>query len=248
MIVAKVDARSLQRNLNRISMYTGKDMDTLVKQSARRVCVNLSRTVAPFGFGEDAKLLGETAVENDYNKTTIVRNETYLRNVIAIAGRKNNITETLTSKGGDDYDIDWREVSFVQSKVYKSHNLGRSRRTGRAFKRESNDRMVTSYAVVEKAKNKSKKRVGLAKHAYALAAKSLGGARGIPAWVKRSRRSPKAGSATIINKRGSFSVVIRNNLPYTTRILSKHGEMSSLKRESDYLAQQAERDMKRYWK
>jgi hypothetical protein len=72
MITATVDNRDVMRKLNKLEQMTGKPLEKLVTQSVRRVCVNLSRTIAPFGFGESAQKSGEATVMSDYRRSTRV--------------------------------------------------------------------------------------------------------------------------------------------------------------------------------
>lgn len=263
MITAKVDNRELMSSLNRLSHMTGKPLDMLVRQSARRVCVNLSRTIAPFGFGESARAMGESAVRADYKVSTETAEAGFLQSVIDITGQRKNITRTLTSKRtGKPYVIDWKEITMQPSRVYKHHQGRRSKITGRVTgggsakgsrdknigRWKANEQTVTTDAVKEKAMQKAIKRVGLAKHAYSRAALSLGGTRGIPTWVKKSRRKPMAGGTTIINTKHGHTIRIENSLPYASRLLSRSGEMSAMKREADFLKQEVARNLTRRWK
>ena len=262
MVIVQVESTRIMRSLNRLEALTKKPMETLVRHSARRVCVNLSRTIAPFGFDESAKTMGERAVIGDYGLSTIVRNKDYLQTVIDITGSTRNINQVLRTKNGVPYLVDWQEISFTPSRITKHHNSRRSKVTGRIGgggsargsedkqigRWRANNQIVTDRETKAKGMQKALKRVGLAKHAYALAAKSLGGTRGIPGWVKKSRGKNGAGSATLKRSRSGYTVEIDNHLPYASRILSTHGEMSSMKREADYLMREVDAKISGAWK
>jgi len=262
MIAVDVINKDVKRSLLRLSALTKKPMTTLVRQSARRVCVNLSRTIAPFGFGEDAKAQGEGAIRRDYKITTLVRDQAYLEHVIDVTGKRVDIVQQLNRKDGTPYVIDWQEISFSPSRVYAHHNSRRSKRTGRVGggrsvagstshnigRWKADTKIVAPPAAYEKSFARSIKRVGLAKHAYAIAARRLGGTRGIPGWVKRSRGKPMAGAAQQTSSKGGSVVKITNELPYASRILSANGERDSLKREADYLRREVQAKITGKWK
>jgi hypothetical protein len=67
-------------------------------------------------------------------------------------------------------------------------------------------------------------------------------------WVKKSKGVKGIGVATIRKSRAGYIGQIESKLNYASRVLSKSGEMRSLKKESDYLTQQVEREMDRRWK
>lgn len=108
--------------------------------------------------------------------------------------------------------------------------------------------MVTTRDALDRGMQKAIRRVGLAKYAYAMAARSLGGTRQIPAWVKKSRGVPNVGNAIVRKARSGYIVEIDNRLSYASLILSAKGERDSMKRESDYLVKEVEMKMQRRWK
>jgi hypothetical protein len=107
---------------------------------------------------------------------------------------------------------------------------------------------VTTQEGFDKGIKQALRRVGLAKNAYAQAARMVGGTRGIASWVKKSKGVKNIGAATIRKSRAGYIGQIDNKLGYASRVLSRSGEMTSLKKESDYLTQQVEREMDRRWK
>jgi hypothetical protein len=262
MITATVDNRDVMRKLNKLEQMTGKPLEKLVTQSVRRVCVNLSRATAPFGFSDGAKKSGEGAIKWDYGVSTLARERGYLEMVADTFGTK-QINQILTRKDGTQYVIDWQEITFSASQVASHHKSRRNKKSGRVggglsvqgdqtkdIGRWRNDvKMVTTHEIKEKAMQKALKRVGLAKHAYAQAAKMVGGPRGITApWVKKSKGVKGIGVATIRKSRAGYIGQIESKLTYASRVLSASSERKSLQRESDYLTQQVEREMDKRWK
>jgi hypothetical protein len=247
MITVRVESTSVMRSLNRLQALTGKPMETLVKQSARRVCVNLSRTIAPFGFDESAKAQGEGAVKVDYGRSTMVRSRYYLKHIQKLAKTTDDIAVEQTSKGGVPYTFKAAKIELTGNRLRSSHNSKRNRK-GRVPKLRDEQRIATIDSAKDMAMKKALKRVGLAKYAYAMAAKSLGGTRGIPAWVKRSRGIQGVGSSTISRSKAGYTVVIENNLKYASHILSTTGEKDSLKREADYLKREVDAKITGAWK
>jgi hypothetical protein len=262
MITIEVENKEIKGSLLRLSALTKKPMETLVKQSARRVCVNLCRTIAPFGFEESAKQAGIKAIRNDYKITTLIRDESFIDLVRQITGTDRNIVQQLNRKDGTPYVIDWQEVSKAPARVFQHHESRRSKRTGRVGggrsvkgrstmdigRHRADTKIVTTPAAFDKSFAKSIRNVGLAKYAYAQAAKSLGGTRGIPSWVKKSRGKPGAGTAQSTITKGGYSIVITNHVPYASRILSTAGERDSLQREADYLRREVDAKITGRWK
>ena len=54
-ITVTTDDKELQASLRRLSVVMKKDLPTITKQSARRVCIHMARATAPFGFYEGAR-------------------------------------------------------------------------------------------------------------------------------------------------------------------------------------------------
>lgn len=262
MITVEVENKEIKASLLRLSALTKKPMNTLVTQSARRVCVNLSRTIAPFGFEESAKASGINAIRRDYKISTLVRDESYVDFVVQTSGKTRSIIQQLNRKDGTPYVIDWQEVSTAPTRVYEHHQSRRSKKTGRVGggrsvagsqsrdigRHRADTKIVTIPSAYDKAFAKSIRNVGLAKYAYSQAAKKLGGTRGIPAWVKKGRGRPGAGTAHTSITKGGYTITITNNVPYASRILSKTGEKDSLKREADYLRREVEAKITGRWK
>jgi hypothetical protein len=251
MITVEVDNREVMANLNRLEMMLGKPLETLFRQSSRRVCVNLSRTIAPFGFDKSAHDSGLAAVQKDYRTSTKVVDRGYMDAVLnRTKGKKKNIDLVFNLAGTDtQYPIKWDQISESGMAIKRNHADQRNRK-GRVNRRQYPVPMVTTEEGIQKGMKTALRRVGLAKYAYSMAARSLGGTRGIPAWVKKSRGSKTAGAGTAVLRkaRAGYTVEIDNRLPYASVILSKTGEMDSMKREADFLAQEVKRNIDRRWK
>jgi len=249
MITATVDNRDVMRKLNKLEQMTGKPLEKLVTQSVRRVCVNLAKTIAPFGWEESAKKSGEAAVMSDYRRSTRVVAPGYMYAVLnKTKGQKKNIDIVLNkADSGEEYRVQWGQISESAKAIRTAHKGVRNHR-GRVGRNLTPTPTATTQEGFDKGIKQALRRVGLAKNAYAQAARMVGGTRGIASWVKKSKGVKNIGTATIRKSRAGYIGQIDNKLGYASRILSKSGEMTSLKKESDYLTQQVEREMDRRWK
>ena len=65
------------RLLNRYPEKVGRTLESLVKQEARGLAVELARNTRPFGFSDKAKQRGEMAVTGDINRVFAVPSDAY---------------------------------------------------------------------------------------------------------------------------------------------------------------------------
>ena len=65
------------RLLNRYPQKVGRTLESLVKQEARGLAVELARNTRPFGFSDKAKQRGEMAVAGDINRVFAVPSDAF---------------------------------------------------------------------------------------------------------------------------------------------------------------------------
>jgi len=210
----------VNRLLNRYPEKVGRTLESLVKQEARGLVVELARNTRPFGFSEAAKQLGEKAVAKDIGKVFALPSDAYEKTKLAdpvaadrfwanIQNRRFSRAEkTLQSSNSQ-----WKDLSVgrLDPALHKWGQLGAAKPK----------QIVTSPKARDSYIAKIQKRVGFAKGTWINAAKAIGGrVRGSVQWVTRHKQSP--GTATV--KTGTKpSVTLINSLDYIDQVTTATG-------------------------
>lgn len=265
MEIKKVDDRELQSAVRRLQLLTGKPLDTLVEQCARRICVNLARDTQPYGFSERARRKGQLAVIRDYGITTEVADQTFIDFILDLTGTARQVRQVLRNKDGEEYLIDWSEVSTSVNRIRKHHNSRRRASNGkvggggsakgntdRSIGRwKADNKIITTAERKTEAMQRNIKNVGLAKHGWAICARRLGGTRGISAkWVTSAKGRGKGAPGEVSKMQGGSGLVIRmtNNVSYADRMISQSGIRRAMQREQNFLRQEIDRRINKKWK
>lgn len=210
----------VNRLLNRYPEKVGRTLESLVKQEARGLAVELARNTRPFGFSEAAKQLGEKAVAKDISGVFALPSDAYEKTKLAdpvaadrfwanIQNRRFSRAEkTLQSSNSQ-----WKDLSVgrLDPALHKWGQLGAAKPK----------QIVTSPKARDAYIAKIQKRVGFAKGTWINAAKAIGGrVRGSVQWVTRHKQSP--GTATV--KTGTKpSVTLINSLDYIDQVTTATG-------------------------
>ena len=210
----------VNRLLNRYPEKVGRTLESLVKQEARGLAVELARNTRPFGFSEAAKQLGEKAVAKDISGVFALPSDAYEKTKLAdpvaadrfwanIQNRRFSRAEkTLQSSNSQ-----WKDLSVgrLDPALHKWGQLGAAKPK----------QIVTSPKARDAYIAKIQKRVGFAKGTWINAAKAIGGrVRGSVQWVTRHKQSP--GTATV--KTGTKpSVTLINSLDYIDQVSTATG-------------------------
>jgi len=214
------------RMLNRYPQQVGRTLESLVKQEARGLAVELARNTRPFGFSEKTKKRGEKAVAADTGKVFATPEQAY---------------ETAKAADMSHADRFWANIQnrrFARARQalaespskWKSLPVGRldpkfhqeSRNGPHAnVKRREPAQIVTSTKALHAYVARIQKRVGFAKGTWINAAKAIGGrVRGAAQWVTRHRKAP--GSATVkTGDKPAVSLVSR--LDYMKEVTTETG-------------------------
>lgn len=189
------------RLLNRYPDKVGRTLESLVKQEARGLAVELARNTRPFGFSEKAKKRGEKAVAGDILKVFATPDQAY---------------ETAKAADSTQADRFWAQIQnrrFARAKQalgaspskWRNLDVGRldpklhqQSRTGPQANvtRKEPAQVVTSRKALDTYIARIQRRVGFAKGVWINAAKAIGGrVRGAAQWATRHRKAP--GSATV---------------------------------------------------
>jgi len=214
------------RLLNRYPEKVGRTLESLVRQEARGLAVELARNTRPFGFSDKAKQRGEMAVAGDINRVFAVPSDAYDNMRLldpAVADRFwANIQNRRFSKAEQSLkssNSNWKDlpVGRLDPKLHQQSRTGRNANV----KRKKPAQIVTSPKARDSYITKIQKRVGFAKGSWINAAKAIGGrVRGAAQWVTRHKQAP--GTATV--KTGNKpSVTLVNNLDYIEQVTTAKG-------------------------
>ena len=210
----------VNRLLNRYPEKVGRTLESLVKQEARGLAVELARNTRPFGFSERAKKTGERAVAKDISGVFALPSAAFgeIRKSDPAAADRfwSNIQNRRFSRAETalrSSSSGWKDLSVgrLDPALHKWGQLGAAKPK----------QIVTSPKARETYIAKIQKRVGFAKGAWINAAKAIGGrVRGSAQWVTRHKQSP--GTATV--KTGTKpSVTLINSLDYIDDVTTAAG-------------------------
>ena len=214
------------RLLNRYPGKVGRTLESLVKQEARGLAVELARNTRPFGFSQKAKKRGESAVAEDIKTVFALPSDAFEKfssDKPAVAAkfwaniqnrRFSQAQKTLQSSGSQWSDV---KVGRLDPKVHQQNRNVR----GQVKRLTKPAAIVTSPKALNTYIAKIQKRVGFAKGSWINAAKAIGGrVRGAAQWATRHKQSP--GTATI--KTGDKpAVTLINKLDYIEQVKTSTG-------------------------
>jgi hypothetical protein len=217
---------TVARLLKRYPEKVGRTLESLVKQEARGLAVELARNTRPFGFSEKAKQRGEKAVAGDINRVFAVPSDAFTeirksdsaaadRFWASIQNRRfARAEQTLKASTSQ-----WNTLSVGQL----DPKLHQASRTGphANVRRKSPAQVVTSPKARDTYIAKVMKRVGFAKGSWINAAKAIGGrVRGAAQWATRHKKSP--GTATV-RTGDKPAVTLINKLDYIDDVTTAKG-------------------------
>ena len=213
------------RLLNRYPEKVGRTLESLVKQEARGLAVELARNTRPFGFSEAAKKRGEKAVAKDISKVFALPSEAFEKTKLADPAAANRFWANIQNrrfaraeKVLQSSNSTWKELSVGRLDP-KLHPQSRNARG--QVKRRSPAQIVTSPKARETYIARIQRRVGFAKGTWINAAKALGGrVRGAAQWTTRHKQAP--GTATL-RTGAKPSVTLINKLDYIDQVSTTTG-------------------------
>jgi hypothetical protein len=212
-----------------------------VRRAGRIAAVNYAKHTQPFGLDDHARQLGEAAVARD------------IRRVFAPAWY---VFKAIRDQDGQLADAFWYFYSIGQRRRAqqilevsgiarglatlpiepldpKRHQSLRNRRgrippTQGFVSIPSNPKKLATYIV------KEQRMVGFCKAGYAVAARALGGTRGIPQWVTRHREAP----GSVLDAAESPTdphVIIQNRVSYASQCIREDDKVKALQDTRDNL-------------
>lgn len=218
---AKLNGSSdVARLLNRYPEKVGRSLESLVKQEARGLAVELARNTRPFGFSEKARKLGENAVAKDimgvfalpsdaFEEIRKSDPETADRFWANIQNRRFARAQNHLRQSGSG----WKDLTVgrLDPKLHQWGDLGGSKPK----------QIVTSSKARDTYIRKVQRRVGFAKGTWINAAKAIGGrVRGAAQWATRHKQAP--GSATV-KKGDKPAVSLTSSLDYMEDVTTYTG-------------------------
>jgi hypothetical protein len=213
------------RLLHRYPDKVGRTLESLVKQEARGMAVELARNTRPFGFSEKAKKRGEKAVAGDIIKVFALPSDAFEKTMSADPAAADRFWANMqnrrfsrSEKTLQSSNSPWKELSVGRLDPKLHHQ---SRNVRGQVTRRNPAQIVTSPKALNTYIAKIQKRVGFAKGTWINAAKAIGGrVRGAAQWVTRHKQAP--GTATV--KTGNKpSVTLVNNLDYIEQVTTAKG-------------------------
>ena len=220
----KVDERKFRRKMQEYEKLVGKEVKQLVHNTARVCAVELAKVSQPYGAKADAKESGENAVAGDLkNVFTAVRDE-WWDIILSLKPGKS----LKTKKGAVWANADQQKIASAAEAV--AHHKRYRNRRGRTKDLGELSRAIVKSVVLQKLREELKKKVGLAKAGWGVAATLCKAdvrepLRGIPGWVRRN--IGRAKGFVDDSKAGngfSWKVKIGSGVPYARSVLTKSNE------------------------
>jgi len=189
------------RFLNRYPEKVGRTLESLVKQEARGLAVELARNTRPFGFSEKARKRGEKAVGKDIQKVYILPEQAYesakaadMTHADRFWAHIQNRRFARARQALAESPSKWKNLPVGRLDP-KFHQQSRTGPQANVTRKEP-AQIVTSRTALETYIKRIQKRVGFAKAVWLNAAKAIGGrVRGSAQWATRHKQSP--GDATV---------------------------------------------------
>ena len=214
------------RMLSRYPEKVGRTLESLVKQEARGLAVELARNTRPFGFSEKAKKRGEKAVGKDIQKVFATPGQAYESAMAQDMGPADRFWANIQNRrfararqALAESPSKWKTlpVGRLDPKFHKESRTGPQANVTRREPAQ----IVTSSKALETYIKRIQKRVGFAKATWINAAKAIGGrVRGAAQWATRHRKAP--GTATV--KTGAKpAVTLVSRLDYMDDVTTETG-------------------------
>lgn len=253
MIRARADFSEVRLAFREIARFRGRPIADVMRQSGRRVAVRLTKYTQPFGFGQDAKALGEGAVERDVRLMFRTESSAFER-VRDKAGEGVAKGFWRLMKDGktqeaqrllDKYGI---RSTIVDEVDRAAHKAARNRK-GHVREGSYGRFIVTAAEKVAGYVEELKKRVGLTASGWAAAARDLGGYRGlragdnVPAWKKPNARQGRGdvGGGRVESPTRDPRVIAENRVPWLSQACPESTQLRALREEEGTINREVER-------
>jgi hypothetical protein len=218
---AKLNGTSnVARLLRRHPEKVGRTLESLVKQEARGLAVELARNTRPFGFSEKARKIGEAAVAKDITGAYALPSDAFAE------------LQKSDPPSADRFwaNIQNRRFARAQNTLRQSSSGWKDLTVGRldpSIHQWSKKKAARPKQVVTSSKARDtyiariQKRVGFAKGTWINAAKAIGGrVRGAAQWATRHKQAPGTARLRTGDKP---AVTLVSNLDYMDDVTTHKG-------------------------
>jgi hypothetical protein len=223
----KVDVKGLPDLALKLRKHpgaVGRTLESLVKQEARGMAVELARYTRPFGFSEKAKQRGEKSICRDIYAVFATPAEAY-ESMTADNGTRDKFWSEITTRkfakarntlAQSNSPMKGLAIGRLDPAIHRQHRTGPYANVAR--RRGVKAMIVTSAKSLDIYVAKVMKKVGFAKGSWINCAKAIGGrVRGSAQWVSRHKQSP---GTAIVRTGDKTSVTLVNTLGYIDQVCS----------------------------
>lgn len=210
------------KGFRRRAQLVERSLPGLMRRAGRLCAVSLATSTQPFGLGEDAQLLGQTATVRDIRKVYALPSDIFpaFPNQKAAGAFWRAVQAQDWTRATGILRRDCPKFRNLELRPFDGGAAHRSNRNnqGRIAKSQRYVFIVQNAADLKAYVNAEFKLVGFGKAGWAACARALGGTSGLPGWITR-HKAP--GSVEQRNGPGVSEVVLINQVTYASEILSE---------------------------
>lgn len=223
-------SRELNDAINDMVKGTKKTIGEILPKQVRLLMTDLAYVTRPEGKGELPK---ESVSRLKARIREIYPDPGWIVNLIKKADVEAGVAFALMLSGKTRGKKSANSIQSMLDKYLPNLKItigpfdkGALHKAQRESKRLSGRLLVVNRKSVNTYIARKVRMLGFAKSGYANAAKSIGGARGIPGWAKRHKNAP--GSVTISGKGSGLTITATNSVTYLRKALNKSDEVAAL--------------------
>jgi len=200
-----------------------------LKQEARLVAVSLAFQTQPFGDSATSQAVGQVATSRDIYRVYTTPGSAFKD--IQDAGAAKGFWKAVSTSAWDlAAKILSREGNALKLTPIQSFDGGSQHRQlrnnqGRISASQKPVMIVRNPSALKSYVAAEQKKVGFGKGGWAACARALGGTRGIPGWISRQ---PAPGTVVEQYSQIRSSVVMTNQVPYASEILTAVGKQQAI--------------------
>jgi len=231
-VSATIDQGEFADSIRRLRAVTGKEMDTLLRESARNFGIQAMRHTPPFGDApgseswQTQEKIGRQAVQRDVNRLFQSMDRNSRIRIFSGGGEFGKAILKLVREGDVNAAMELlrrakiRPIDILPEPTRAHHNRWRDNR-GRV-RSERRFYLVDQFTKIIRFAGQRQEMVGNAKGGWVYAlqqvARKLGVAARVPTWLKR-QRSAQTGIYYEVGAGDRKQVTIGNRVPYMQRHL-----------------------------
>lgn len=251
MIEVTVNTLGLEKKIVRLAAFTHKSVGETMRQEGRLLSIQLARYTQPFGFDESALAKGQQAIKSDLEGTrrggsgygavfTVMPDDIMAQAQISEASGTTQNLKLFARKDGTVYGTDRQTFKpFASISEMASHHQSLRRSDGSVGELHATVedigrwKFINTWVIGRTQFNNYLQfvfqKVGIAKSGWASCAKILGSTRGIPGWVTRHLKDYGFGEVIDRTNDPKPTLTLRNNINYTSQVLSTSGQSGAVR-------------------